>query len=293
VLTECIGAFLAALFLYLLAEEIQSPRMTILATMGFVTGLAAHFRFNMASLGFIGIWVAYVAKGARPAWRRMLVFALLAGVTVSAWLIRNRIVFHGKALYATLSGHDAVEGVLTPQGRALPGDDEKIEAAEGWLSSDIETNGPSRLHFPSEAELNQEAWGVAEGLWKEWGWRLLPLALEKCSNFWLSTDQIFWSQSCSLPQRLFRWGGVLSYWVLLSLGIMGWLRTRRSAPVLARTFLLYVVLLTALHLPFPMITRLRIPFMDPLIAILAGASFSSDRGSKAWGLLPVPRNTLE
>jgi hypothetical protein len=116
----------------------------------------------------------------------------------------------------------------------------------------------------------------------------LPLELEKCSYFWLSAYQIYWNQSFSLPQRLFRWGGVLSYWVLLSFGIMGWLRTRRSAPVLARTFLLYVVLLTALHLPFPMITRLRIPFMDPLIDILGGAPLLSDRASKAWGLLSVP-----
>jgi 4-amino-4-deoxy-L-arabinose transferase-like glycosyltransferase len=294
VLTECIGAFLAALFLYLLTEEIQSPRMTILATMGFVTGMAALFRFNMASLGFIGIWVAYVAKGARPAWQRMLVFALFAGITVSPWLIRNRIAFQGKVLYATLSGHDAVEGVLTPQGRALPGDDDKIEAAEGWLLGDIETNRPSRLHFPSEAELNQEAWRVAEKLWKKWSWRLLPLELAKCSYFWLSTDQILWTQSFSLPQRLFRGGGVLSYWVLLTFGIMGWLQSRQSAPVLARTFLLYAVLLTALHLPFPMITRLRIPLMDPLIAILAAAPFLLDRSNfQGLELFLSPRDTVE
>jgi hypothetical protein len=150
---------------------ICTRRMTILAAMGFVTGMAALFRFNMASLGFIGIWVADVAKSSRPAWQRMLVFDLLAGIAVSPWLIRNRIAFHGKVLYATLSGHDAVEGVLTPQGvtpqgRALPANDDKIEAAEGWLLSDIESNRPSRLHFPSEAELNQKAWRATEGLWK-------------------------------------------------------------------------------------------------------------------------------
>lgn len=278
VLTECIAGFLAALFLYLLVEEIRSPRMVILAAMGILTGVAALFRFNMAALGFIGIWVAYVAKASRPAWQRMLVFSFFAGIAISPWLIRNQIAFQGKVLYSTLSGHDAVEGVLTPQGRALPGDDHKIEAAEGWLLSDVETNGPSRLHLPSEAELNQEAWRVARGLWKQWGWRLLPLGFAKCSYFWLSTDQIFWTKSFSLRQRLFRWGGVLLYWVLLSFGIIGWLRTQRSAPVLARTLFLYVVLLTALHLPFPMITRLRIPFMDPLIAILGGATFLSGPG---------------
>ncbi len=36
---------------------------------------------------------------------------------------------------------------------------------------------------------------------------------------------------------------------------------------------LYAVLLTALHLPFPMITRLRIPFMNPLITTLVGGFY--------------------
>jgi 4-amino-4-deoxy-L-arabinose transferase-like glycosyltransferase len=273
VLTECIAAFLAALFLYLLTKEVQGPRMTTLVAMGVVTGVAAIFRFNMAGLGFVGLSVACLAKASRPAWQRVLAFSLFAGMAISPWLIRNQIAFHGEVLYSTLSGHDAVEGIVTPQGRALPGDGDKIKAAEGWLLSDVETNAPSRLQLPSEAELNQKAWRAARDLWKQWRWRLLPLAFVKLSYFWLSLDQMLWTQSFSLPQRLLRWGGVLCYWVLLSFGIIGWFRTRRSAPVLARAFLLYAVLLTALHLPFPMITRLRIPFMDPLIAILGGGFY--------------------
>jgi hypothetical protein len=238
--------------------------------MGAVTGVAAAFRFNMAGLGFVGLTVACLAKASRPTWQRVLAFSLFAGMAISPWLIRNQIAFQGEVLYSTLSGHDAVEGILTPQGRVLPGDDDKIKAAEGWLLLDVETNAPSRLQLPSEAELNQKAWRVARDLWKQWRWRLLPLAFAKLSYFWLSIDQMLWTQSFSLRQRLFRWGGVLFYWVLLSFGIIGWFRTRRSAPVLARAFFLYAVLLTALHLPFPMITRLRIPFMDPLLTILGG-----------------------
>jgi hypothetical protein len=37
-----------------------------------------------------------------------------------------------RLLYSTLSGHDAIEGVVAPQGRALLGDNARIEAAEGW-----------------------------------------------------------------------------------------------------------------------------------------------------------------
>jgi len=288
VLTECIGAFLAALFLYLVTKEIEGPRMTTLVAMGVVTGVAAVFRFNMAGLGFVGLSVACLAKTSRPTWQRVLAFSLFAGMAISPWLIRNQIVFQGKVLYSTLSGHDAVEGILTPQGRALPGDDDKIKAAEGWLLGDVETNAPSRLQLPSEAELNHKAWSAARDLWKQWRWRLLPLAFVKLSYFWLSTDQMFWAQSFSLRQRLFRWGGVLFYWVLLCFGIVGWFRTRQSAPELAHAFLLYAVLLTALHLPFPMLTRLRIPFMDPLIAILGGGFFRSNKLPSEAAPLAVP-----
>ena len=45
------------------------------------------------------------------------------------------------------------------------------------------------------------------GLWSHWGWRLLPLELVKCSYFWLSTDQVFWTRSLPLGQMMFRWTG--------------------------------------------------------------------------------------
>jgi hypothetical protein len=208
-----------------------------------------------------------------------LALGLSAGVVVSPWLIRNYTAFHGRVLYSTLSGHDAVEGIVAPQGRALPGDTERIEAAEGWGLQDVETNGPQRLRVPSEADLNREAWHAAIGLWVQLGWRLLPLELEKCAFFWLSTDQVFWTQSLPFHQRALRFSGVVAYWILLGLGVAGWFRLFPSAPVLGRGLLLYAALLTALHLPFPMITRLRIPLMDPLITILAGAAVARREGS--------------
>src|SRR5262249_15807218 len=128
--------------------------------------------------------------------------------------------------------------------------------------------------------LNQQAWTAAQTLWRQWGWRLLPLELAKLSYFWLSTDQLISNPTLSIRQNLLRWGGVISYWVFLLCGVFGFLRARTSAPLLGATFLVYVVLLTALHMPFPMITRLRIPFMEPLIAILAGATFSGAGGRR-------------
>ena len=270
VLTEGIAAFFAALFLYLLMEEIRTPRLSNLAAMGVVISVAALFRFNMAALGLVGLWIACAAKESRPRWQRVLVLCLCAGAVISPWLIRNQIAFHRKVLYSTLSGHDAVEGVLTPQGRAFPGDNQKVAAAEGWVLGEVETNASSRLKLPSEAVLNEEAWKVARALWRERNVRLFPLALSKCSVFWFSTDQMFWTQAFPPRQRLFRFAGVLIYWALLGLAFVGWFRMRRTALLLASTVLFYAALMTLLHLPFPMLSRLRIPVMDPLLAILGG-----------------------
>jgi hypothetical protein len=276
VLTECIAAFFGALFLFLLVRGIENPTEKTFAEMGIVTGAASIFRFNMAGLGFVGAPVALLIGPGRRRWHRAAAFCLLTVIPVVPWIVRNQVAFH-KLVYSTLSGHDAVEGIVAPQGRALPGDNARIEGAEGWLLSDIETNNPSRLRFPSEDRLNSEAWASARTLWREWRWRLVPLVFAKLSYFWLSLDQVLWTQSFSLPQRLFRWSGVLVYWALLALAILGWFRLRRSKPLLARVFLFYAIVLTALHLPFPMITRLRIPLIDPVIVILSGAAFSKSR----------------
>ena len=277
VLTECVGVFFSSLFFYLLIREIDSHSETVIAGMGIVTGVASLFRFNMAGLGLVGAPLVFLISPTRR-WRALAVFCLLSTAPIAPWLLRNQKAFN-RPLYSTLSGHDAVEGVVAPQGRALPGDSARIEAAEGWLLADIETNNPSRLRFPPEDRLNTEAWARARNLWGEWRWRLVPLAFTKLSYFWLSLDQVLWTQSFSVLQRLFRWSGVLIYWGLLAMAVSGWFRVWRYKPTLALTFLLYVIALTALHLPFPMLTRLRIPLMDPLIIILSGAALME--GSRA------------
>ena len=40
-------------------------------------------------------------------------------------------------------------------------------------------------------------------------------------------------------------------------------------------FLLYALMVTAMHLPFVMSTRLRMPFMDPILGVLAGGVAAS------------------
>ena len=72
---------------------------------------------------------------------------------------------------------------------------------------------------------------------------------------------------------------MLFYWLLLALGIAGWFRLRRLRPELAHIFLFYAVLVTILHVPFNMNTRLRMPFIDPWLAVLGGSGllFAAER----------------
>jgi len=60
------------------------------------------------------------------------------------------------------------------------------------------------------------------------------------------------------------------YYVILALAVAGWLRLRISRPEVAYALLFYAVVVTALHLPLTMNTRLRSPLFDPLLASLAG-----------------------
>jgi len=152
---------------------------------------------------------------------------------------------------------------------------ERVVQAIGWFPTDLETNDISRLRLPAEPVLDAQARAVALELFGQQGWQVTPLMLRKLSYFWLSTDQLFWTSSFSLPQRLVRAGGVLAYWAALVLSVWGWLRLWERRSPAAGSLLLYVLVLTILHLPFVMITRLRIPVMDPLVVILAGGGWST------------------
>jgi hypothetical protein len=195
---------------------------------------------------------------------------LLPIFLLTPWLVRNMVAFHGGALFSTQGGLNALQGVLTPQGRTQPGDTQKLFHAVGWVMSDIETNNPSRLKLPSEDILNKQCLQVVPGIWKRLGWRAAPLLVRKLADFWLSTDQIFGTESFNSYERLFRTAGVVVYWCVLLFAVFGWIQLNKIHPRAARILLGYAAIYTALHLPLVMSTRIRFPLMDPLITALAG-----------------------
>jgi len=281
ILTEALATLVSIVFLYLLVRFFDRPSWGLLTALAAVVGFATLVRFNMALFGFVVLWAVVFWKTPLVKWRAVALTILLPAAIVSPWLIRNYLVFHGALVLSTEGGPTAAMGILAPQGRALPGDSERLIAALGWLPPmQLETNDPSRLALGDEAVLNRRAWKVTLGLWRRAGWRLVPLTLEKLSYFWLSTDQLFSTESFRWIVRVARSTGVLFYWALLVLGIAGWFRLRASKPHLAHIILFYAILVTILHVPFNMNTRLRMPFIDPWLAVLAAA-----------GLLAAARRT--
>lgn len=276
ILTEALATFLSALFLYFLLDFLRHPTWKVLAALSVCVGVATLTHFNMALLGLVLLAVLLFWQSTFSRWRAAVLTVCLSGLTIAPWLARNYHEFHGKLLLSSEGGPAAVMGVLTPEGRALPGDSGRLRQALGWVPpADIETNAPSRSQLGSEASLSSAAWEAAFRLWRQTGWALVPLNLKKLGYFWLSTDQLLSTGSFKAGVRIARAAAVLVYWALLALGIAGWFLLRFRSPEVATLLLFYAVLVTVAHLPFNMNTRLRMPFTDPWMAVLAGAALSA------------------
>ena len=272
ILTEAMAALLVTICLYLLLRQLQEPRWIILIALGVAIGLGILTRFNIVLIGFFLPAVALLQRDNLSRWTGAALPMAVALLVISPWLIRNFFAFHGAVLLSTGGGINAIQGIVTPQGRALPGDAEKLRQAVGWVPPvQIETNNPSRMDLPSEPVLDRQCWKAAISIWQQIGWGLFPVLLKKISYFWFSTDQLFWTGSFVPIQRALRAAGVIIYWIFLALAVAGWFRLRRIWPKLAIVSLGYAGWVTAFHLPFNMITRYRMPFIDPMVAVLAGA----------------------
>jgi 4-amino-4-deoxy-L-arabinose transferase-like glycosyltransferase len=273
-LTECLAAFLTAVFLRSLILQFVRKDSRSAWTMGWTAGIESMIRFNAAALPLfagIAIWKSMGRGGIKN-----LSIALGIPLLIALpWLIRNEIAFHGEVLYSTQGGPNAVQGVLTSEGRTQPGDSETLRRNLGWELHQIETNDLSRLSLPSEAALDRRAIALVPTLWKQQRWHVVPLLLKKLADFWLSMDQVAGTTSFSAPERTIRFGGVLAYWAVLVLAVLGWSTMPRTNEPVAMMLLIYAAGFTLLHLPLVMNTRLRIPLLEPLFVILAGAGWIS------------------
>ena len=198
--------------------------------------------------------------------RAAAITTLAAGIMVAPWVARNLREFHGNVILGSQTGFNMVQGLITPEGRALPGDSNKLIRAEGWKESDIETNDSShRLLYPDEGTLNSNTTRVAVRMWRSAGIKAAPVVFKKFGYFWLETDQLL---SFAGRSALVRKLGVVVWWVMLGCAIGGWLLLRERNASAAWALLLYAAIVTVLHAPFVMNTRLGTPFLAPLACML-------------------------
>jgi hypothetical protein len=281
-MTECSATCLTAAFFYLALNNPHLLQRATIVYLALIVGFATLLRFNMAILGPLAVWVMVRSVGVRRAMRKIVVLSVLAGAIILPWIVRNEIVFHGRVLFSTQGGYNALQGVLTPQGRVQLGDLDTLRQAGAWLSGELETDGSQRLKLASEPDLDQRAWELTRKTWFERTWRLLPLMVAKLGYFWLSTDQLFWTRSFPWKIRVARAAGVLLYWCLLGLMLVGWKRLRQQQPTTAGFLLTYAVLISLAHLPFIMTARHRISFAEPLLVILGGAGWTQLAKHRDW-----------
>ncbi len=274
-MTECFATLLTALFFDFILSNPVLSKWSVTVFAGLVVGLACLLRFNMAILGLVAL--AALARGMdwSRAWRRMCLLTAVAGLVVAPWIVRNLIVFHGRVILSTQGGINAVQGVLTPQGRAQEGDWDILRSALGWRPADVESNQPpdDTVKLASEPDLDRKAWAQTFELWRRENWALIPLSLKKLGYFWFSTDQIVSTKSFSMKQRLIRSFGVFSHWILMVYAIFGWVRLRRKDAKISDFLLGYALLVSAAHLPFIMTSRYRVPFMETVLVLLAANGY--------------------
>jgi 4-amino-4-deoxy-L-arabinose transferase-like glycosyltransferase len=290
--TESLASLLTALFFVSLFASLADQQKTGIAV-GAYSGLSALLRFNAALLVVLGaLALVWRDRG----FRRALTACGVAGLLVAPWLIRNVIVFHGRVLYSTHGGINLLEGVLVPQGRGQPEEGNRVQAVVGWAHADVETNAPSRLRLPSEDVLDRQARTAAFSAWKALDWKARTrLLATKVVCFWLSTDQLLATSSFPRRQRLLRAAGVITYWIVLILAFIGWRRLLAGKRILALAVAGYCLLVTAAHLPFVMNTRLRISFVDPLLAVLGAGGIAvlfSNYGSRTPSAVTDPRDRV-
>jgi len=230
-------------------------------------------RFNLTALAVVYVVYQLAIKKFGLAVREVSVAGLVALVIVSPWFVRNLIVFDGRALYSTHTGMNFLEGLVTPDGRIHGDDWDKLSSRCGYTLYDIEVNSETRLAFPSEPELDQKALSAAVAELARVN--LFRLSLEKLSYFWLSFDQAFKRQDVELSKRVLRLAGVFIYWIFLAMGLRGWRKCKQRYPNVTLLFVICAIVVTCLHLPFVMSTRIRTPFVEPALAILVGCAFTS------------------
>lgn len=269
-MTETFAILFTVIFLILLLEPSAEFDARRAGWIGGVVGVATLLRFNFGALGMVAAGAVVERKGWKRAVGPLAAMAVVFLIVLAPWMGRNALVF-GRPLLGTQGGLNALQGILAPQGRAQPGEAARVRAVSGWVAGDLETNNASRIALGPEPRLDHRAWQEAWKAWKAAGWNIVPVELEKLGYFWLSTDQLFSTTDFPPLLRVLRAIAVFISWGGLLLALFGWRALARAHRREAWLLATYAAVITVIHLPFVMTSRYRIPFISPVVILLAGA----------------------
>jgi len=271
ILTEGLASFFVASFLWALAEDTKQPNWKTAIAMGLTIGLGAMVRANTAVLGLVALLGAWTARPARYAKRELLMIPISAAIIVAPWVIRNSLVF-GRPLLSTEAGSAALVSLVNPEARLVAGWDSPLRELVGYVvPNQLETNDDERRAIGSELDMNRKCWEASGRLWDRMSLGAkFRWVLGKWQAYWFSTDQLLHPGAVSRRNRGLHVAGVLFYWGFLVLAGIGCWNLRKSRPTVVLVLIAYAVLVTAVHTPFVMNSRIRAPLVDPLIAVLGG-----------------------
>jgi 4-amino-4-deoxy-L-arabinose transferase-like glycosyltransferase len=268
--TEALGSLVLASYFLTCLATLKSDRLSAWGfASGALLGLATLFRWAAPALAPVSLFALWKRKSLGGA----LWFAVGSLLVLGPWVARNWIVF-GQPRLSTFGSLSLVAGLLDPQGRTQPGTSERMVAALGWNLSDYERNDrdPS---LPDETEAERHAFRVWRKLIEQERLaHLVALQVHKLGWYWLSTEMLSNTQSLSSTVRLARTVMVGIWWGYLVLAGVGFAALlHRKETNLATVLGLWFLLATLSHWPFCMNTRLRIPFVDAPLALLAAYGF--------------------
>lgn len=284
ILSEGLASLFLALFLWFFAAHLEEPNWKNAAGMGLAMGFGFLVRANTAVVGLVWVLGMWLAGPKRRATRELAIVILCVSAVAVPWIVRNWVVF-GRPLISTQSGAAALVSVVNPDARRMPGWGLIVRDAVGYfITGDLETNDPKRLVIGSELDMDRQCWQAAKRLWQQRSTEAKRRwVLQKWTSFWFATDQLLHPGVVSKVSRVLHALAVFFYWLLLVLAIIGCWSLRKSRPGLLVAFTAYAVVITLLHVPFVMNSRIRTPLLDPIIAVLAGGG--------AAGLVEVTKQT--
>jgi 4-amino-4-deoxy-L-arabinose transferase-like glycosyltransferase len=258
---EALGAFLVAVVFCFAVENLEKDSQPALA--GISVGMATLAKEISPALG-IPFVLLYLG---RRSFRALLTILVASIIVITPWTLRNYLVF-GTPVLSTLGGYGLVDALTNPQGRSQAGEASRTRALLGWGLGDYERDNRNRS-YPPEVQMDAAAQKIWLRLVRKRPLELVRNLPAKLSWFWLSTDILFYSRWYSPAVQLGRAAMVFIWWGYLVLAAMALVRLRRQKQ--RGVFWLFVgwlALVTAVHIPFAMSTRLRIAFCDLPVAVL-------------------------